>query len=570
MISLFKRLIFCLFPILLSAQTVDLGVAASYAVIGSTTVTNTGPTVINGDLGVTPGSSVTGFPPGIVTGTIHANDAAAISAKAAAQSAYTTAVGLTPMTIISGVLDGLTLTPGIYSIATGASLNGTLTLDGQNLPNATFVFQIGSTLITSSASQILLSNGTIPSNVFWQVGSSATLGTASSFQGNILANTSITATTGVTSVGSLYALNGAVTLDTNTITAAPPPPVLSILKTHLTSPFIVGQQETYTLTVSNTGNGPTDGTTITVTDELPIGLTFVPGSGSGTNWVFNVVGQIVTITTTGVFLPSETAPIITFHVAVDIDAVPGVNNTASITGGGDVNTATSTDSVAVTQIIPEPILTLSKVHTPNSFILGQQGIYTLTVGNAGTITTSGTIIVTDTLPVGLSFVAASGDGWAFNVNGQTVTATTTSPISSGSSAPLISLIVNVNMTDAQILINNAIASGGGASNTPLVNDATPIINSLPNPPTNFRGKTIKNKFLTQTEYIHFLKWRPSNSSFVVTYHLFRNNQLIAEIPRNGPYYYIDHNRHKNKVDTYSLIAIDSNGQQSIPAIITVP
>lgn len=209
---------------------VPLGTAEDFAVLGASDVTNTGPSVITGDLGVSPGSSVTGFPPGVVIGTIHATDAAAAQAQSDLTTAYNTAAGLPCGTDLTGQdLGGMTLTPGVYCFATSAFLTGTLTLDMQGNPNAFFLFQIGSTLITASGSTVAMINSggaTCPSNLFWQVGSSATIGTGSSFAGNILALTSITLTTGAGMNGRALARNGAVTLDTNVIsicaTFAPP------------------------------------------------------------------------------------------------------------------------------------------------------------------------------------------------------------------------------------------------------------------------------------------------------------------------------------------------------------
>jgi len=205
---------------------IALGTARNYAVLGGSTVTNTGPTVVTGDLGVSPGSSVTGFPPGTVTGgSIHAADAAAAQAQSDLTTAYNTAAGMPCNTDLTGQnLGGLTLTPGIYCFTTSAALTGTLTLNLQGNPNAFFLFKIGSTLTTASASSIVLSNSggtSCPPNVDWQVGSSATLGTGSSFTGSILALTSITVTTGAALSGNALARNGAVTLDTNTLTACP-------------------------------------------------------------------------------------------------------------------------------------------------------------------------------------------------------------------------------------------------------------------------------------------------------------------------------------------------------------
>ncbi len=196
--------------------TVGLGTTQSFAVLGGSTVTNTGPSLISGDVGLSPGSAITGFPPGVVVnGTIHGT-AASDQAQADLTTAYDDAAGRSPSGSISADLAGQTLTAGVYAGPT-LSLNGTLTFDAQGDASSVFIMQASSTLITGSASSVRLVNGADPCNVFWQVGSSATLGTASSFVGTILALTSITADTSAVVSGRLLARNGAVTLDSNTI-----------------------------------------------------------------------------------------------------------------------------------------------------------------------------------------------------------------------------------------------------------------------------------------------------------------------------------------------------------------
>ncbi|MCA1693805.1 MAG: DUF3494 domain-containing protein [Actinobacteria bacterium] len=228
-------------PQALAAQPpVGLGTADSFAVLAGSTVTNTGPSTLNGDLGVSPGTAITGFPPGIINGTTHAADAVAGQAKSDLTIAYNDAAGRTPPTAVPADLVGLTLTAGVYNNASAIGLSGALTLDAQGDPNAVFVFQAGSTLITAANSSVNLINGAQPCNVYWQIGSSATLGTASAFVGNILALTSITINHAVTVQGRALARNGQVTLDEDSITAAhcapplltppadtPPPPVLT-------------------------------------------------------------------------------------------------------------------------------------------------------------------------------------------------------------------------------------------------------------------------------------------------------------------------------------------------------
>jgi hypothetical protein len=181
-------------------------------------VTNTGPTIVNGDLGVSPGAAITGFPPGLVTGTTHSADAAALSAQNSITTAYNALAGQACNVDLTGQnLGGLTLTPGAYCFSSSAQLTGTLTLNAQGNPGAVWVFQIGSTLTTASGSRVAFINGGQACGAFWQVGSSATLGTTTNFSGNILALASITLNTGANSSGAMFARNAAVTLDTNNV-----------------------------------------------------------------------------------------------------------------------------------------------------------------------------------------------------------------------------------------------------------------------------------------------------------------------------------------------------------------
>ncbi|WIX79251.1 ice-binding family protein [Amycolatopsis carbonis] len=197
---------------------VGLGTAESYSVLGGQTVTNTGPSTLSGDLGVSPGTAITGFPPGTAAGATHAADAAAAQAQSDLVTAYNDAAGRAPTASVADDLVGQTLTGGVYNSTGPLSLSGTLTLDGQGDPNTVWIFQVASTLITASASDVNLVNGAQACHVYWQVGSSATLGTTSNFVGTIMALTSITVTTGTVVAGRALARNGQVSLDDNTFT----------------------------------------------------------------------------------------------------------------------------------------------------------------------------------------------------------------------------------------------------------------------------------------------------------------------------------------------------------------
>ena len=283
--------------------SVGLGTAADFAVLGGSAVTNTGPTVVNGNLGVSPGTAVSGFPPGTVNGTIHVADAVAAQAQSDVTTAYNDAAGRTGAGTVSGNLGGQTLTPGIYKSESSLGLTGTLTLNGQGDEDAVFIFQVGSTLTTASASRVRLIGRADPCNVFWQVGSSATLGTDSTFTGTILALTSISVTTDVTIDGRALARNGAVTLDTNTITRTLCPAAESTTTT--TEP---GGGATTT-------TGPGGGATIPTVPRTAATTTTVPGGGTTAT---TVPGGGTTATT-----------------------VPGGDTTATTGPGGGVTTTTA-------------------------------------------------------------------------------------------------------------------------------------------------------------------------------------------------------------------------------------
>jgi hypothetical protein len=209
-------------PAAAQAAPVGLGTAAPFVVLGGAKVTNVGPSVLNGNLGISPGTELEGFgPPAVINGSTHATTEVAAQAQLDLTTAYDVAAGqpVLPANDLSGTdLGGLKLAPGTYRYNAAALMTGALILDAEGDPNAEFVFQIGSQLTTESASSVLLVNGASPCNVYWQVGSSAVLGTTTSFQGSLMALTSISLNSKATVVGRMLARNGQVSLIENTLT----------------------------------------------------------------------------------------------------------------------------------------------------------------------------------------------------------------------------------------------------------------------------------------------------------------------------------------------------------------
>jgi hypothetical protein len=247
--------------------TVNLGTSSTYAVLAGSAITNTGATVIGGNIGISPGTSITGFPPGTQSsGTTNVADGASLGAENDLITASNDAAGRTPFNTVSGDLGGSTLVAGVYKSTSSMGLTGTVTLNGGGDLDSVFIFEVGSTLTTASSSTVALENGAQACNVFWQVGSSATLGTTTNFAGSILATTSITLDTGATINGRALALGGAVTMDDNTITV----PTCSLATTTTTS---VGSTTTTTTA---------PGSTTTTTTAVGSTTTTTPGSATTT------------------------------------------------------------------------------------------------------------------------------------------------------------------------------------------------------------------------------------------------------------------------------------------------
>jgi hypothetical protein len=367
--------------------TVNLRTATSFAVLAGSTVTNTGPSVITGDLGVSPGSAVTGFPPGIVVGVIHAADAVAAQAQSDLTIAYNDAAGRAPDVNLTGQnLGGMTLTPGVYKFDSSAFLTGTLTLNAQGDPNAAFIFQIGSTLITAPNSSVVIVNGAQACHVFYQVGSSATLDTNTTFVGNMLALTSITANTATTVDGRLLARNGAVTLDSNVVTrpvcAAVAPSVTVDKTASPTSRPAPGGDFTFSVTVNNTGT--TAVTLTSLTDDVYGDLN---GKGTCATGGTIVAGASYSCSFVG-----------SFSGAAGDSQTDTITATVTDSNG---TTATGSGSATVTITAPPPatgVLEIcKKADNSNGPVTGS---YTFTFGNRSATIPVGTCTGPLTVPAG--------------------------------------------------------------------------------------------------------------------------------------------------------------------------
>ncbi|HEX6324330.1 MAG TPA: ice-binding family protein [Vicinamibacterales bacterium] len=355
-------------PAPLQAQTV--GAAQSFAIVGGTSVTaacGATQSLMTGDVGVSPGTTITGFPACAATVppfSTHANDGSAISAQAATLALYNELAALGAGTAIGNELGGQILGPGTYSIgAANIAATTNLTLSGAG----TYIFKVASSLTANVNSTVTLI-GVDPCQVFWQVTSAATLNGVN-FAGTVVAQAAVTLGSSATLAGrALTTAAGAVTLaGSNTIggcstTPVVPPPTpattdVIIAKTH-TGNFTVGTNGTYTIAISNIGATASAGA-YTVTDTLPTGLTFV--SASGTGWACSAAGQVVTCTNSTVIAASGTGPSITLVVLPGDAATPTATNRAVVSGGGDTVTTNNTtaDVTIVSPLVP-PVPTMAQ------------------------------------------------------------------------------------------------------------------------------------------------------------------------------------------------------------------
>lgn len=353
-----------------SAHAQTTGAASSFAILGGTSVTAAAgatQSLINGDVGVSPGTSITGFPANATTVPpygVHTNDAAAIAAQSATTALYNSLAAMGAGTPIGNELGGEVYGPGTYSIgAANIAANTTLTLSGAG----TYVFKVASSLTGNVGSRVTLV-GVDPCQVFWQVTSAATLNGVN-FVGNVVAQAGITiGSNAILSGRALTTSAGAVTLaGGNTVGGCASTPVvppatpagtdLTVVKSH-TGNFTEGTNGTYSLTVNNIGGTASAGT-ITVVDTLPTGLTFV--SAAGTGWTCSNVGQTVTCTNSTAIAASGSSAAISLVVLPGSSAVPTVTNRATVSGGGDTVTTNNTtaDITIVSPLVP-PVPTMSQ------------------------------------------------------------------------------------------------------------------------------------------------------------------------------------------------------------------
>jgi uncharacterized repeat protein (TIGR01451 family) len=396
-----------------SAQVApSLGAAQSFAVLAGTTVTNTGSTVVTGNLGVSPGTSITGFGPGIVVGgTIDDNNSAAALAQLDNASAYGKLASQECGTTYSGGTDltGLTLPPGVYCFTSSGQLTGALTLAaGAQGSAAVWVFRVASSFTTGAASHVVVTGGGQNCNVFWQIGSSATLG-GGTFVGNILALTSITLDTGATLFGSALAYNGAVTMESNTVSVAgcgtspivPIPPTLS--KAFSPATIDAGGSSLLTIILSNADNA--DATlTSALTDDLPSGLV-ISGSARTTCVGGTAAASGSAVTLTGGSIPANgacdlTVELTAAHAGSYINSLSA--NALSTNNGKNTAPAVATLTVnALGAVAP----TLGKAFGPATINAGGGSTVVITLSNPGPTAAALSAPLTDVLPKGVTISA---------------------------------------------------------------------------------------------------------------------------------------------------------------------
>ncbi len=366
-----------------SPAAVNLGTAGSFAILAQATITNTGASVITGNIGLYPGTSVTGFSSAVVNGTTYVNDATAQQAMADLTTAYnsvtpagTASAGDTSTTVAGGLLNGQTFGPGVYNYTSGLDLTTTVTLDAYGNSNAVFIFQAGSTLTTASASSVVLTGGAQACNVFWQVGSSATLGPTTAFVGTILAATSVSLDQGASVDGGVLAgatdPTGAVTLIDNAITV--PTCASTTTAVHPASTTLTTAASSSTITL---GNSVTDVATVTSANgSTPSGAVQFYACAAGITACTSTTGTALTpadtlvngVATSPSFTPSAIG---TYCFAAVYNP-----NSSAFASSAETSTATNTECFAVTAI---PVPTIGTQTSSPGIVLGSSVFDTATL-----------------------------------------------------------------------------------------------------------------------------------------------------------------------------------------------
>jgi hypothetical protein len=398
-------------PFLFSApaasQAPSLGSAETYAVLAGSTVTSTGPTMITGDLGVSPGTAVTGLPPGTMTGTLHAGDALALRAQGDLTKAYNALAGAPRTATLTGQdLGGRTLTAGVYAFAASAPLNGVLTLDAQNNPNAVFVFQIGSTLLAAINSSVRVINGAQDANVFWLVGSSATLAAGVAFRGNIIALASITLGQGARLSGRALARTAAVTMDISAIA------VPTGVTRPVASPVLTAPVDSSPLTSLGAAEGFAVLGASTVTSTGPTMIAGDLGISPGT-----AVTGLPPGTMTGTLHAGDALALrAQSHLTAVYNALAGAPRTATLTGQ-DLGGLTLTAGVYYfTASAPlNGVLTLDAQGNPNAVFVFQIGSTLLVAINSSVRMINGAQDANVFWQVGSSATLAAGVAFRGNI-----------------------------------------------------------------------------------------------------------------------------------------------------------
>lgn len=482
-----------------AAVAPSLGAAESFAVLGASTVTNTGPSVITGDLGLSPGTSITGFPPGtVVGGTTHATDEVAAQAQSDTTAAYIDLAGQVCTTTFDVPTDigGLTLVPGVYCFASSAQLTGVLTLNAEGNADAVWIFKMGSTLTTASSSSVVLINGAQNCNVFWQVGSSATLGTSTRFVGHILALTSITLTTDARVSGSVLARNGAVTLDSNTVStsacaAGSAAPTLG--KTFSPSTIAEGGTSALNITLSNTG--PTAAwLTAPLTDTLPDGVTIA--EAPATNCDGTATAGTSTVSLSGGSVPANGSCLVSVIVTA-----ASCGNYINTLAAGALQTSNGNNASAAAATLTVTCasgVTVGKEFAPSTIAAGDTSLINIYLSNSDDTDAVLTAPFTDTLPSGLTI---TGD--FLNNCGGTITHTADSFTMTGGSIPAngsciigsgIPVTASVPGTYFNTLPAGALQTSNGSNAAAVVATLTVTSPPPPPPPPPATAPTLGNAF----------------------------------------------------------------------------